>query len=426
VASNSTEYIVTWMACVLSGSPVALINPTYPPDLLRRMLGIFEPALLFTDLPADQLAGEFKVAPLSNGSQWQPSDPHGLPGLSANPLDVVSFMHTSGTTGVPKFCAQSHSYFLRLGRVFVDVMGLTRDDRLLAPLPLFHINPMGFGVVGCLTAGADLLSMTKFSASRFWPTVHEHGVTALTLHAPPIEILKRATSPADAAGHRVHTMFFADATFMERFEIPHGVSVYGSTEAAGITHLQEWRLGSDIPADASRWGGTPRPDIEDRIDPDGYIFVREREPGALFTGYFADGLLDPARDENGWFATGDLGRRDSSGSLVFIERGAESIRVKGEFVPIPYVEEQLGSIEQLMDYALWKKAGDLVDDEVVLYVVADEVPVDAIREVSMRLPPFMRPAHVAHVAAIPRDAGAGKIQRRLLQEQQVLSWTALA
>ena len=179
------------------------------------------------------------------------------------------------------------------------------------------------------------------------------------------------------------------------------------------------------PPNASRYGGATRADIEDRLDDDGQIFVREREPGTLFAGYFADGKLDPTRDADGWFATGDLGRRDAAGGLTFLERAAESIRVKGEFVPIPFVEEQLGTIGELVDLALWKKPGELVDDDVVLYAVADELPVEQIRAVAQELPAFMRPSHVAQVRAIPRDAAAGKVQRRLLHGQEVLSWTTL-
>ncbi len=111
---------------------------------------------------------------------------------------------------------------------------------------------------------------------------------------------------------------------------------------------------------------------------------------------------------------------------MFLERAAESIRVKGEFVPIPYVEERLGTIDALTDLALWKKPGELVDDDVVLYVVADSVPLESIRDAVADLPVFMRPAHIARVATIPRDAAAGKVQRRLLHEQQVLSWTAMS
>src|SRR5256885_3143246 len=166
-------------------------------------------------------------------------------------------MHTSGTTGVPKFCAQTHSYFLRLGADMATALGLSAADRMLAPLPLFHINPMGYGVIGALSAGADALSVKKFSASGFWATVKENGITALALHAPPVEILKRATTAADAAGHRVRTMFYADGEFMSRYGIPKAVSGYGSTEAARVSHLHHWALGDEIPANASRCGGLP-------------------------------------------------------------------------------------------------------------------------------------------------------------------------
>ena len=43
-----------------------------------------------------------------------------LPGLARAPLDVAGYMHTSGTTGMPKFCVQTHEYFLRLGRFIAD------------------------------------------------------------------------------------------------------------------------------------------------------------------------------------------------------------------------------------------------------------------------------------------------------------------
>lgn len=426
VASTSTDYIVVWMACLLSGIPVALINPTYPPELLGQMLDILDPSLVFTDLESTSFVGTRTVLPMTESHSWLAGDAAHAAGRRADRYAIASFMHTSGTTGVPKFCAQTHEYFLRLGTAMSNELGLTNTDRMLAPLPLFHINPMGYGIIGALTAGADALTIAKFSARGFWPSVRDHGITALALHAPPVEILKRATTQEDAEGHKVRTMFYADGEFMFRFGIGHAVSGYGSTEAAGVSHLHQWRLGDDIPGDASRYGGATRADVEDRVDTHGQIHVREVEPGTLFAGYFANGRLNPMRDEDGWFATGDLGRRDEHGGLVFLERAAESIRVKGEFVPIPYVEEQLGTIPELRDLALWKKQGDLVDDDIVLYVVADEVPVEAVRKVSNRLPAFMRPAFIASVGTIPRDAAAGKVQRRLLQEQEVLSWQTMS
>jgi carnitine-CoA ligase len=425
VASSSTEYLVVWQACLLAGIPVALINPTYPGELLGQMLDIFDPKLVITDLEDREFAGDRPVWAVSDAAEWDPQSPEGSPGLEASAEAVASFMHTSGTTGVPKFCAQTHSYFLRLGRAVADSLELVAGDRMLAPLPLFHINPLGYGVVGAVTAGADALTVTKFSASGFWPVVREHAITVLCLHAPPVEILKRATTAEDAEGHQVRTMFYADREFMSRFGIRNAVSGYGSTEAAGLSHLRVWALGDDIPDDASRHGGPTRVDIEDRLSDEGEILVRELAPHTLFAGYLTAGVVTPAVDEDGWFATGDLGRRAEDGGLVFLERAAESIRVKGEFVPIPYVEEQFGQIAELEDLALWRRRGELVDDEVVLYVVADEVPLDQLRTVSATLPRFMQPSWIAQVEAIPRDAAAGKSQRRLLDKQEVRTWTSM-
>ncbi|MGH8961902.1 MAG: class I adenylate-forming enzyme family protein [Jatrophihabitantaceae bacterium] len=413
VAPTSTDYVVTWLACLLAGTPVALVNPTYPDELIERMLAPLGPDLV---LRADDIARARSAGR---------ADVDGLPGLDADPFAVASYMHTSGTTGPPKFCAQTHDYFARLAAAMAGALDLTAEDRVLAPLPLFHINPMGYGMITALLTGADALTVTKFSASGFWPAVVRERVSVLILHAPPVEILKKATGAADCAGHRVRTMFYADAEFLRRFAVPAAVSGYGSTEAGGVCHLHRWSAEDDIPADASRHGGAGRDDIEWRLDEEGTIHVREREHAALFDGYVTAAGLDPAREADGWFDTGDLGRADGEDYLVFLERGAESIRVRGEFVPIPYVENHLAAVDGISDHAVWKRKGGLVDDEVVLYAVADPLPLETLRTRIGELPVFMRPVAVARVDVLPRDAAAGKVQRRLLTDHPVLDWVEL-
>ncbi|MEO7070565.1 MAG: class I adenylate-forming enzyme family protein, partial [Nostocoides sp.] len=413
VDSTSTNYLITWLAALLAGLPVALVNPTYPDDLVAALTAPLAPARV---LGPDQIH-------LARAGR---ATPDGLPGLVTNRFAVASYMHTSGTTGLPKLCAQTHDYFVRLATAMAGALDLTSADRVLAPLPLFHINPMGYGVVTALLTGADALTVETFSASRFWPAVVDHRVTVLVLHAPPVEILKKATTADTAAGHRVRTMFYADRGFLQQFGIPDAVSGYGSTEAGGVSHLKRWRVSDTLPDDASRHGGPARDDIGWRLDDAGIIHVRERTHAALFDGYAVPGGLDPARDGEGWFDTGDLGRVDADGGLVFIERAAESIRVKGEFVPIPFVEAHLGSVVGLADHAIWKRKGALVDEEVVLYAVAERLPLESLRSRIADLPTFMRPAAVARVTALPRDAAAGKVQRRLLADQPVLEWVELS
>jgi crotonobetaine/carnitine-CoA ligase len=413
IGSTSTDYLITWLACLLAGVPVALVNPSYPSELTDRMLSPVSPQRV---LRQTEIASAREVR----------DDIGGLPGLDVSSDEIASMMHTSGTTGLPKFCLQTHDYFRLMADAVKTTLGIQPSDRVFAPLPMFHINPLGYGVVTSVLSGADVLTTERFSARKFWPPVVEHEVSVLILHAPPVEILKRTTAAEDAAGHHVRTMFFADREFMRRFAIPTAASGYGSTEAGGLSHLKLWRSPEEMPPNASRHGGHPRPDIEWRLDA-GEILIRERLQSALFGGYLRQDGPDPARDSEGWFHTGDLGRPadDDPGYLIFVERAAESIRVRGEYVPIEFVESELSTIDGLSDHALWKRAGELVDDEVVLFAAGDPLPLEQLRERIATLPVFMQPTAIAHVRAVPRDAAVGKVQRRRLNEEPVLAWIEL-
>ena len=468
IGTTSNSYLTAWLALVLAGAEVAMVNPDYPDELLAEMLAQLAPDAVVwvgrkisasvapdaAHLDASSLDRGLLRRGLAPESEMRLSAGLGglasAPGLARERFDVAGWMHTSGTTGVPKFCEQTHEYFLRLGRFIADSMCLSEADTVLAPLPMFHINPLGYGVVGGLTGGAEVLGLRRFSASGFWPLVRDTSTTVLILHEPPVEILKRTTSAADAAGHRVSRVFFADPDFLETFDVPLGFSAYGSTEAGGLCHIWAWRRGErpGLAEGMSRYGGRARHDVQWRVSGTagtagtaageievraegqdgaaaGEIEVRADRPGVLFSGYrLHDGLAQPF-DDAGWFATGDLGRVDDAGNLVFVERASESIRVKGEFVPIGHVEQRFSSVDGIDDLAVWRRSSDLVDDEIVLYVTGNAIPTEGIRAVSEGLPAFMRPAAAARVAEIPRDSGAGKVRRRLLADATVLEWTNL-
>jgi acyl-CoA synthetase (AMP-forming)/AMP-acid ligase II len=282
---------------------------------------------------------------------------------------------------------------------------------------MFHINPLGYGVVGGLTGDADILTVPHFSAREFWPTVISTKSTVLILHAPHIEILKRAATES-VNDHRVRLVFYADGDFLERFSVPLGMSCYGSTEAGGLTHTWVWRRGerADFSEGMARYGGRCRTDVVWSIDAEGEILLRGHHEGVLSSGYCRGRKLQTLIDDDGWFHTGDLGRVDELGNLIFIERRSESIRVMGEFVPVTYVESEFAAITSINDVALWRRPSDLVDDELILYVVADHLPLAELRQVAQRLPPFMRPHSVVRVASLPRDTGVGKVRRRELAE----------
>ncbi|MGE0675015.1 MAG: class I adenylate-forming enzyme family protein [Methylibium sp.] len=432
IGRTSASYLTAWMGAQCAGVQAALINPSYPNELLREMLGDLGPAAILwvgrepgdlLDFPVRQFDGGDADAGALRSLRTGPNDSTVLAGQGRDcaHTDIACYMHTSGTSGRPKFCALSHDYFLRLGRFMADTMGLSHLDTVLAPLPMFHINPLGYGLLGALTAGAGVLAAERFSASGFWPAVKSNRVTALVLHLPPAAILKAGTTRDDARGHRVRVAFGCDPSFLAQFDVPIGVGGYGSTEAGGLCHSWHYRPHDEAMAKEGgfHYAGRARHDIEWSIAPNEEIVVREKRPHALLSGYLRAGALASAVDDEGWFHTGDRGRRDDWGNLVFIERLSESIRVKGEYVPIDFVEERLRRIEALGDFALWGREAAISGQEVVIYATGSEVPAAEMGKVTGDLPGFMRPAAVICVAELPRDSGVGKIQRRLLPQLAV-------
>jgi carnitine-CoA ligase len=229
-------------------------------------------------------------------------------------------------------------------------------------------------------------------------------------------MLKRRTTPEDAGDHRLRAAFFADPAFLRTFGVPLGVSVYGSTELGGLSHTHLWRAGDETePTEgAAHYGGQVRLGFEHRIAADGDIQVRAQVPGLLAEGYVGPGGVVRSFLEDGWFHSGDLGYTDDLGGLVYIARASDSVRVKGEFVPVPFVEEAFRHLPGIGEVAVWKRPSELVDEELVLFMEGEAVPVEEIRQVSAGLPSFMRPAAVARLTALPRDTGVGKIRRREL------------
>jgi acyl-CoA synthetase (AMP-forming)/AMP-acid ligase II len=414
LGESSSGFLAAWIGMQLGGHVPALINPSYPEDLVEQMLADLRPSLT---LAATEIASCGGLEPMP----WEDVTRRDWPGRDREELELAGCMHTSGTSGTPKFCAQSHAYFLRLGAFVADRFCLSPADLVYTPLPLFHINPLGYAVIGAFCGGARAVS-GRFSARSYWDTVERLGATVLMLHTPPVEILKK-DAETKAVGHQARLAFLVDASFQQRFEIPLAVSAYGSTESAGITHSWLWRRGesTETPGGNARYGGRVREDLEWKIAEDGEILIRERTPGTLISGYLRDGALQQLpTDDAGWFATGDLGMSDERDNLVFLERKAESIRVKGEYVPIGFVEEQFAGIDGIEEVSLWRRPGDLVDHEVVLYVVGRALDAEALATAAEALPRFMRPAVVHRLDSLPRDDSVGKVRRRELTDQAVV------
>ena len=78
----------------------------------------------------------------------------------------AALLYTSGTTGNPKGCVLPNTYFLLAGEWYRNAGGLAQlqeaGERMITPLPVFHMNAMAYSFMAMVTVGVALLHSIGF------------------------------------------------------------------------------------------------------------------------------------------------------------------------------------------------------------------------------------------------------------------------
>jgi crotonobetaine/carnitine-CoA ligase len=452
---NRLEWLLFYFAAAKLGAVNVFVNTQYDAELLKHALQISEvKAVLVSDSlfpqyveirnqlktlhleilvkegPGPGIANYPKLIPfeeLLTGS----SDPPPKPDLAGR--SPLQFIFTSGTTGLPKPCITSHRYLLSMTSRIADLLGTTAEDRVLSCLPNYHGN-VYIGTFTALAAGATAVLESRFSASNYWDWVRRHNATILTLHITPMNILlKQPPRPDDADNPARSGIFLVGegaVPFLRRFGLSLGLAMYGSTEAGGFCSMSPFN--PDAEHDP-RWAGGPRDDVEIQIwdendeqkapGVEGEIVIRDKTAHTLFTGYYNMPEKTAQACRNFWFHSGDLGYMDEDGSLYFLGRREESIRVKGEFIPVDRLESCIRSHPAVLDCAAVGVPSDIGEEEVKVYVqvgvTASLSPENLIEHCEKHLPRFMIPRYVEFVNEFPMASSAMKIQKVKLKERGI-------
>lgn len=116
-----------------------------------------------------------------------------------------------------------------------------------------------------------------------------------------------------------------------------------------------------------------------------------------------------------WYLTGDIAMRDASGIYHHLGRADNQIKIQGHRVELEDIEAHVRTVagtDQVAAVA-WP-VEDGVARAIVCFVAQSELPVSRIREaLRTRLPPYMVPAAIRDIAALPLNAN-GKLDRRAL------------
>jgi carnitine-CoA ligase len=340
-------------------------------------------------------------------------------------LDLAQVMYTSGTTGDSKGAMLSHrSCLLAAWACAAVMMEAEPEDTIYTCLPFFHCAAQQLGLWTALLSGARLVFAQRFSASSFWRHIRQYGVKAFHFVGPMTSVLWKAPpSPDDASSPAVLAVGGGPRIAWREFEQRFGVEFiecYGMTETFGgcVSHRpghgRSGKAGkalSYVDVKVVDEQGVPVPP-----GTEGHILLRERVPGAFFSGYYKRPDLTAAALVDGWYHTQDLGVLDEEGYLTWHSRARDILRHKGENVSAILVESTIGEHPGVAECGVAGVPSELGEDDLLAVVVPKGAPPsfeDLIAFASGRLPPFAVPRYFAIADALPKTA-TSRIQRHLL------------
>ena len=449
---NCPEFIYCWFGLSLLGAISVPINTAYKRDETAYILNNAEASALVAHESLQTVAHEAaNLAPsvthrllvgddstqaggwtaFNRPSNNQP-DLHASPEVA--PQDMSMLVYTSGTTGNPKGVRMTHQMYVAAGQGFAHWTQASSEDRFFTCLPFFHANAQYYSTMGALAAGATLVVMDRFSASRFWDQVIESRATVVNFIGMMMPVLAKQPESAKDTENQVRVFYGSPASsrdFLNAFEKRFGTGVivgFGMTESCygTIEAIQaDRRDGSS---------GLPRqhPDprfineigiVNEEGVPQGPRTVGEiviRNP-AVTPGYWRneDQTRETIRD--GWLYTGDLGNLDEDGYLYYVDRKKDVIRRRGENISSQEVEGAIKAHPSVLDCAVIGVPSELGEDEVKAYVMPKPdcqiQPEEVVLWCADRLAYFKVPRYIEIRDELPRTPSL-RVRKDLLRRER--------
>ena len=345
--------------------------------------------------------------------------------------DLAALPYTSGTTGFPKGVMLTHANLTANQQQFFAAVPVRRDDVFLNVLPYFHIYALNLLMTGAISLGATQVIMPRFDMVEYCTLVERRRATVCFI-VPPI-VLGLAMSP-EVEKHDFSSVrfFFSGAAplapdpakrMIQRIGKPI-IQGYGLTETSPVTHA------NPIDAPVLESIGVVVAGTEDKIVdletgtktlPNGEVGeICVRGPQVM-KGYWKkpQDTADVIRD--GWFHTGDVGRRDDKGYVFIVDRKKEFIKYKGFGVGPAEVEAVLCEHPAVADAGVIGKpndeAGEIPKAFVQLRPNTQATAEELIAFVKERIADYKRVREIEFIDKVPRTA-SGKILRRELAERE--------
>jgi long-chain acyl-CoA synthetase len=348
--------------------------------------------------------------------------------VQTEPGDTAVLLYTSGTTGAPKGAELSHfNLFFNAYYAGREIVKVKPGQVALTTLPLFH----SFGQTCLMNAsimfGATMTLLPRFETEKAMEVIQRDGVNLIALVPTmyffllnqqnwkdyDLSTVRMAVSGGAALPGDVHRRFY------ERY----GISIlegYGLSETSPVASFtvddEEPRIGS---IGKPIWGVDMQCMRENGAlcdtDEVGEIVIRGHN---VMKGYYNRPEATAEAIVNGWFHSGDVGRKDKDGYFFIVDRKKDLIIRGGMNIYPREIEEVVYTHPKVLEAAVVGIPDEMRGEEVKIFVSAKEGetidPAEIIAFVQENMAKYKWPKEVEVLDELPKGP-TGKILKRELK-----------
>lgn len=459
---NCPEFPVVAFGALQAGVVVTTVNPIYKELELTHHLTLTEPKLIVTipecyDIVVNALKStkmNIKIVLIDKPSSSVPNgviryseiaetgeaDYALLDKVERKADDVAFIPFSSGTTGLPKGVEITYGNLI----ASMELMGqketcypvLTHgnvQDVLPAFLPFFHIYGLVITLIGHLTKGCKMITMSKFSANTYLQTLKNEPVSLLYI-VPPVAILLGKHPDVNDQHFRNIRIICCGAAPLAASDVEaiglkskHNIQFYqgfGATETTSLatsTFIGTKNLdysASGVPMAnvtlkfADPVTGDPVP-----IGQEGEMYIKSP---TVMKGYHKNPkATKETMTSDGYFKSGDLGYYKPGVGLFITDRIKELIKVKGMQVAPAELESILRSHPAVQDAAVIGVPHEFYGEAPKAFIIRKkglETTEEEIQDyVANKVAVYKKIEEVVFVSDIPKTA-SGKILRKDLKK----------